>query len=343
MNSEQSSRIRDSVYVIGAGFSAGLEYPLTKTLLVEVWQKLPEESRNRLQRIIEFHHPGFRPTRTTSFPGIEQLLTQIAVNLEFFDFSRPTEGNLKKEDLILAREDLLFRIALWFHSLYERAANISWLARFTERLRSENAGIVSFNWDLILDQQLVGGQLSAQSYGLEAELGTGPLLLKPHGSLNWYEAPVVEHVPPEKRLTIFPATDEDKAIEAFLFPRQIDSKVGRRYTPLIIPPTYLKNFNRPIFKQLWNRCTDMLSTPKRLVFLGYSLPPEDLHAHFIFRCAFHNQLGGRIRDAHNRYDPTGQADVVIVNPDQEAARRIEAVAGPEICCTWIPKRVQDWI
>jgi hypothetical protein len=32
-----------------------------------------------------------------------------------------------------------------------------------------------------------------------------------------------------------------------------------------------------------------------------------------------------------------------VDPDQEAARRIEAVAGPSIRCSWFPKRIQDWV
>lgn len=39
--------------------------------------------------------------------------------------------------------------------------------------------------NLLLD---VRGRLGAKSYGLEDELGTGPVLLKPHGSLNWYRA-----------------------------------------------------------------------------------------------------------------------------------------------------------
>jgi len=43
------------------------------------------------------------------------------------------------------------------------------------------------------------------------------------------------------------------------------------------------------------------------------------------------------------YAATGPAEVTIVNPDQDAARRIEAVAGPKIPCKWIPKRVQDWV
>jgi hypothetical protein len=76
--------------------------------------------------------------------------------------------------------------------------------------------------------------------------------------------------------------------------------------PLIIPPTYLKDFTPSIFQQLWKNCTDVLSTPKRLVFLGYSLPAADLHAQFIFRCGFHNQLNGRLRADGDRYAATGQ-------------------------------------
>lgn len=344
MNFQNTSRIRDTVYVVGAGFSAGLGYPLTKSLLLDVWSRLPENSRNQMERIIEFHHPAFRAVRTTSFPGIEPLLTEIAVNLELFDASRPAEGNFTKAQLLSSREDLLFTISQWFHSLYNQAVNTSWLGPFTERLRSENAAIVSFNWDLVLDQQLFGDQLGARSYGLEEELGDGPVLLKPHGSLNWYSTPEVQKVTADKRVEIFPATDGEDAVELFLYPRQIDSKVGRRYTPLIIPPTYLKDFSRPIFRRLWNRCTDLLSTPRKLIFLGYSLPAEDLHAQFIFRCGFHNQVEGRLRrDGSGRHPHTGVAEVIIVNPDQDAARRIEAVAGPKISCTWIPKRIQDWL
>ena len=91
-----------------------------------------------------------------------------------------------------------------------------------------------------------------------------------------------------------------------------------------------------VFRWQRQNCADVLSTPKRLVFLGYSLPAADLHAQFIFRCGIHNQTHGRIKDAHGRFLPTGPAEVTIVNPDQDAARRIEAVAGPKIQCTWVP-------
>ncbi len=336
-----TERIRDTVYVVGAGFSAGLGYPLTKSLLIDVWSRLDKNSRDQLQRIIEFHHPAFTAKRKTTFPDIEQLLTEIAVNLELFDASRPGEGAFTKKRLEDSREDLLSNIAKWFHEIYEEARGIAWSSSLVDRMRSENAAIVSFNWDLILDQMLFD-EVSRASYGLSNKLAPGPVLLKPHGSLNWYEATQIQKVSEEKRIEIFPHKSDSERIEAFLHPREIKSKVGRRYTPLIVPPTYLKDFNRPVFRKLWNRCTEVLSTPRKLVFLGYSLPAADLHAQYIFRCGFHNQVEGRLKEDGTRHTATGPAKIIIVNPDQDAARRIEAVAGPDIPCTWIPKRIDSW-
>jgi len=88
----EPERIRDGVCVVGAGFSAGLGYPLTKSLLIDALSRLDEEPRTQLRRIIEFHHPYFTMKRKTTFPDIEQLLTEIAVNLDLFDASRPAEG-----------------------------------------------------------------------------------------------------------------------------------------------------------------------------------------------------------------------------------------------------------
>lgn len=343
VNADEPLRIRDTVYVIGAGFSAGLGYPLTKGLLIDAWEQLPEDSRDQLQKIIKFHHPEFNPIRTTSFPDIEQLLTEIAVNLQMFDASRPAEGRFSKEQLKQSREILLFTIAAWFHKIYKDASKTAWLSKIVERLRAEKAAVVSFNWDLILDHLLFKGDLDAQSYGLFKNLGRGPVLLKPHGSLNWYQGTQLDRVSELRRIEIFHSKDASKCVHAFLRPRGVKSKTGKRYTPLIIPPTYFKDFKPSIFKRLWQNCTDVLSTPKRLVFLGYSLPAADLHAHFIFRCGFHNQLNGRIKDNTSRYPATEAAEVIIVNPDQEAARRIEAVAGSQVPCTWVPRRVQDWI
>jgi hypothetical protein len=343
VKSDQPIRIRDVVYVVGAGFSAGLGYPLTNSLLIDVWNRLPCDSRGQLEKIIQFHHPDFNPDHRTSFPDIEHLLTEIEVNLQMFDSSRPAEGRFTKQQLKESRGILLFTIATWFHDIYKTAHRSEWLSEIVDRMRQENAAVVSFNWDLLLDHLLFKGNLCAENYGLSKKLGHGPVLLKPHGSLNWYQGTQLKHVPEVKRIEIFHRSDSSKSVHAFLRPREVRSKSGKCYTPLIIPPTHIKDFKQLIFRRLWQNCTDVLSTPKKLVFLGYSLPAADMHAQFIFRCGFHNQINGRIKNNEERHPATKQAEVIIVNPDQEAARRIEAVAGPEFQCSWIPKRLQEWV
>ena len=246
MSSTKSNRIRETVYVIGAGFSAGLGYPLTKTLLVDVWDQLEKKSRIQLEEIIRFHHPSFSTQRRTSFPDIEQLLTEISVNLELFDASRPAEGKFTKARMEQAREDLLSTIARWFHDLYDKARATQWLSAIVNRLRTENAAVVSFNWDLILDQRLFEegppsdsseDDLTSESYGLSENLGGGPVLLKPHGSLNWYEADQIQSVPLKKRVEIFGHKKEKERIEAFLRPREIKSKSEDAIRPSsFLPP-----------------------------------------------------------------------------------------------------------
>ena len=145
MKMDGRSRIRDTVYVVGAGFSAGLGYPLTKSLLIDAWGRLPKAARYQLRNIIEFHHPNFTRKRNTTFPDIEQLLTEMAVNLQMFEASRPAEGRFTKDQLRESREILLFTIAAWFHEIYEDATATGWLSTVVKRLQDENAAIVSFN------------------------------------------------------------------------------------------------------------------------------------------------------------------------------------------------------
>jgi hypothetical protein len=100
---------------------------------------------------------------------------------------------------------------------------------------------------------------------------------------------------------------------------------------------------RDVFERLWKNCTSVLSTAKRGVFLGYSMPSADLHAQFIIRSGFDNQIQGELIETGDRADATGPADVTIVNPDRSAAQRIATVAGPKSGCHWISTPTADWL
>ena len=73
-----NERQQKYVYVIGAGFSAGLGYPLTGDLLSRFWERIDDCSfRDKLKRVIEFHNPGFNCEEFVSFPNVEELLSQM--------------------------------------------------------------------------------------------------------------------------------------------------------------------------------------------------------------------------------------------------------------------------
>lgn len=335
------SKNAETVYIVGAGFSAGLGYPLTANLLVDVWPRLSKKYQDRLGKIIKFHHQRFDPARNTTFPYIEELLTEINVNLDMFGSSRPIEGVFTKATLEDVQAELLTQIARWFHTLYKQADEIDWLTKVTARIKDERATVISFNWDLVLDQRLFGGTITPANYGL-TDSHSGPVLLKPHGSLNWYEGDQIKPINAAKKVKIYKAENTFKPVWAFLPPRGIKSTSGRRYTPLIVPPTYIKDFRRPISGKLWQRCTNALSVAKEIVVLGYSLPEADLQAKFILRCGFHNQTEGTILSKDRRSKPTGAARVTVVNPDSSSARRMEAVVGWAAAFEWKAMKVEDW-
>ena len=85
-----------------------------------------------------------------------------------------------------------------------------------------------------------------------------------------------------------------------------------------------------------------MSAAKKVFFLGYSLPEADYHARLHpLRCGFHNQTEGELDKRNRRKNPTGPAEVIIVNPDCEAARRIKESVSPGHKCWWFPTPIED--
>lgn len=338
---------RDCVYIVGAGFSAGLGYPLTADLLQRLWPRLTDDDfRTRLKKVIEFHHHSFNPEHFSSFPNVEQLLSQMEVNDQFFDISRYYIGEFTRDKLRDIQQRFLLSVADWFYALTQtdrmKRAQDNWLKKFKERVVAEHAAVISFNWDLVLDDLLFGENLDAASYGLEGGDVDTPVLLKPHGSLNWFEDDAGRYIKEHMRFPVH--ADKSQSIYAFRdLTRGPSTRHDRVYRPLIIPPVFLKKFDNPIFTKLWQRATSEISTAKKVVFLGYSMPDADLHTQFIVRCGFYNQVKGEVTESGARVPGPGAAEVVIVNPDRGAAQRILSTVSPASKCQWISTPAADWV
>jgi hypothetical protein len=212
----------------------------------------------------------------------------------------------------------------------------TWFEELIDAMKSECAQIVSFNWDLVLDEQLFGKHLAASNYGFGS--APGPRLLKPHGSLNWYARRSGRFLSDAKKFSLAgEGPDEVFAFKEYRAPRSS----RRRYMPLIVPPGYLKDFKATLFKKLWQEVVAVLSKASEVRFLGYSLPVADIHARFILRCGFHNQEYGELQDEETRAPPTGRAKVTIVDPNDEGPKRLREAIGWS--CDWQRSTIESWV
>ena len=268
----------------------------------------------------------------------------MEANRALFDHTRTFKGNFRPEDIEKASSGLLWHVAQWFDELHsnihEDLADNQWLQDFVDQVRKRKATIISFNWDLVLDKLLLNSNTVENQYGFGEET-VAPMLLKPHGSLNWFNEKQAAFITQAKVLRLAQSgSQETWAFTEFRSPR---SNKGRQYDPLIIPPHYMKRFDQPGFQKIWNTCVAELSRASEVVFIGYSQPPSDFHARFMLRCAFHNKVDGEIVSPKARGKPSGPPAVTVVNPDQSSARRIEAATIPAASFNWIPSTVRAWV
>ncbi len=193
------------VYVIGAGLSAGLGFPTVSELLPKMWEHILRAGiADELSKVIRFHHPDFNPARPDSFPNVEQFLSEMEANAQLFDSSRPATGNFTRENLNERKEEFLLELTSWFHQLQAKALNEppEWLMMLTESMVRDSAQIICLNWDLVLDEILFQDQLSKNSYGF-GKSRTAPRLIKPHGSLNWFEQNTGKYLSSERKISLY--------------------------------------------------------------------------------------------------------------------------------------------
>lgn len=331
---------KNIVYVMGAGLSAGLGFPTINKLLFEMWPRIMRSGiSDKLGEVIRFHHPGFNASLPDSFPNVEQLLSEMQANSELFESSRPGTGGFSSAGLDELRKIFLLELTTWFHEIQSNALVVTpdWLDKLVKRIKEERAQVISFNWDLVLDELLFGSALSADDYGLGGKTN-GPRLVKPHGSLNWYEQHSGSYLKESMKFMLCESgADKFFAFKEYRAPKS----TKRKYMPLIVPPVYSKQFHGELFKRLWRETVAILSVASEVRFIGYSLPTADFHARFILRCGFHNQIDGPLRVDGTRASVTGRAAVTIIDPSSAASKRIRDVVGWN--CKWHRKTVEEWL
>jgi hypothetical protein len=106
--------------------------------------------------------------------------------------------------------------------------------------------------------------------------------------------------------------------------------------PLLIAPTHMKDYRNPHLTRVWFEAERVLRDATRVVFVGYSLPDDDVEVVYLLKRSLSRA-------------PSPQVTVIEFDKDQPhvdavdhpAGRRYRALFGPEI--DWHACGLDQWL
>jgi hypothetical protein len=228
--------------------------------------------------------------------NLEDIFTSAAIDVEF----NPPGTNAHAESQLLLNQIkrhvsfILGRCTIYRYGKHSRAL---------VNALDENDTIINFNYDLLIDQEVISRtgiyqyhnfanvvldkpfQNTPQFRALrDKQTGSG-LYLKMHGSLNWTTC--TNNACP--RSTSIEIGD---VLESLL---SRNSPTGRpprcetcrsEVSTVLIPPLLNKPvMHSSIFRNIWSNALYTLSQAKKIIIIGYSFPPTDFYTEWLFRSA----------------------------------------------------------
>jgi hypothetical protein len=175
-------------------------------------------------------------------------------------------------------------------------------SRLLMKSLQDTDSIISFNYDLLLDNEVraAGNDQGKQHYHrfysalfernqppykniYEQTLRKG-MFLKMHGSLNWYQC--TNGMCPES--TRFdPSASQQESLDRAIGIHTTDEtcpSCGSETLPLLIPPLLRKPVGENwIFRSVWGLARYRLEMADAVVIVGYSAPPSDFYAKWLFQ------------------------------------------------------------
>lgn len=276
------------LFILGAGASAGYENgqygiaaPTSRTFFRSVGELLDRgvlapRHFSHLWAFLEKYYGVRQDDLTHCDLDVEEVLTMV-------DVGKPT-SHIRRELLsliVLTLDKVMYGIPCPHH-------------RQLLRTLSPDDAIITFNWDLLIDNLVAMDYNEGPNYGttlLEpvhdapGQVGnqrSAPLILKLHGSLNWMTC--------RKCHTSFVHILSGKTSAQHYDGHPISCRYCSGLTePLMVPPTLLKNYNDPVLKATWKEARRVLRLADQLVIVGYSLPVTDFKAKWLLMEASANK------------------------------------------------------
>lgn len=332
----------ETVYMIGAGTNmvvrhkdSGVRPPLATDLFQKLHRGLSEFEISGLfyrnEELYEYIRNYWKFTAedlSHKAFDMEECFTLLEKQLEASDGQSADHTRLWaiRGQLLRLLADLLDGISS------NQSPESKGLGPLAERIIKENAAVLTFNYDTLLEEAIQGNQEEWDPiYAYQAQFeevdqgddsGKYPAFrsvrfkqqqysapfLKLHGSLNWFRRHMGEDTGTAETAKLGNSHVKSisrQSMRAVYADILVDDE-GDYFEPLIITPVLNKDVRQEIFSEVWYKAWEQLRECKKLIISGYSFPPSDFATRKLFLESF---VGAQLEE------------LVVINPDTSIVGR----------------------
>ncbi len=335
--------------ILGAGATRGalqsvkkIRPPLNKdffNILKECVNSIDgQKHRNKFLKLERFIGKELR-NLDSRVPTMEEVFTYLFVskdipNLKGGPGPKPS-GNFRPEI-----RDFLILVVSIFNFLQSAPKAKKWgLYSNLTTLLEEGDAIITLNYDTLLDNALLeigwnpikGNTESGYGFRIDSQKvkfkncrkpsdNKRILLLKPHGSLNWYGMGKIR--------TLDDALRSKKKIRKIIMsPAPGAYNTNNNLIRFFIPPLYSKFTINPFWQKLWTLAFDKIVSCERLIIIGCSFNPTDFHFSQITRRALERRKNSlqEIIIIEKYEDPWKKIRKIFKNNSKKPLKRIKTL------------------
>lgn len=303
--------------------SASCGIAVAKDILREALTDLSKKNAAKATLVhdaLRYLYPSF-DENLRNYPNIEDFLNLLEMakkfNTEEFIASK-LWSEVKLQDVI---QISLKAVTDHIWSLMENRGSQARIRDFVRDYLREGDTIITFNWDLTVERSL-------EDYpgdpGFNYRYSRDPnvvrfTLLKPHGSVDWFE---------KKALRGLNCTKKVGSLDALLcyYPQfNLSETPELSYVPpVIVPPVASKQIELHFLKRVWRDVFRAVSDATTLHVIGYSLPREDQFARLVLRRALRNNIIKSDRGKKKALK------ILLVNPDEAVEQTFYRLVGRSV-------------